>query len=238
MQIEVNFLKDGQAGQAATIATQLAEFISAAQSSLHIAIYDFRLTKVHLSEPIVKALRQKASEIEVKIGFYAGRPTEQNAPDHGHFMTEMKIEDFIAVGGDPAPNGTQDFLTKAFADSKVQIKGIVGSKLMHNKYIVRDANTPKAVVWTGSTNFTDDAWTYQDNNILQINSSELSKFYETDFQELWTSGNIRSTGVNDKGTAQIGTIAVDVAFAPGEGQTIDQMIADLIGSAKRRIKVA
>ena len=43
MGIDVTFLRDGEKGQAVKVAAQLAEFINAAKSSLHIAIYDFRL---------------------------------------------------------------------------------------------------------------------------------------------------------------------------------------------------
>ncbi len=48
MPIEVTFLRDrengGQEAQPSNLANELAKFINAAKSSLHIAIYDFRLT--------------------------------------------------------------------------------------------------------------------------------------------------------------------------------------------------
>ena len=63
---------------------------------------------------------------------------------------------------------------------------------MHSKYIVRD----EAMVWTGSINLTDDSWTFEENNIVQVNSTKLASYYETDFRELWISGDIDS-GHND-----------------------------------------
>lgn len=236
MAIDVTFLKDGAKGQAVSVANELAEFISGAKSSLHIAIYDFRLRKEELVTPVIQALKDKAdSNVEVQIAYYAGKPTSSKS-DHSETVMDMDL--FVETGGDPAPVGTQGFLEETFKDSKVKLQGITGSKLMHNKYIVRDIHTPDAAVWTGSANFTDDAWSFQENNILRINSPQLASFYETDFQELWVQGDIKSTGVNDIGTINIDSTSVEVAFSPGEGTNIDNIIASLIGKAQRRIKVA
>ncbi|GAC1483856.1 MAG: hypothetical protein NVS2B14_21780 [Chamaesiphon sp.] len=140
----------------------------------------------------------------------------------------------VAQGMDPAPAGTGAFVQSL----GYPFRRIGGPKLMHNKYIVRDIHTGNGTLWTGSANFTDDAWSFQENNILEIKSPELCLFYETDFQELWVKGDIRSTGVGDTGTVDVGQYTVDFAFSPGEGETIDQMISSLISSARQRIKVA
>jgi phosphatidylserine/phosphatidylglycerophosphate/cardiolipin synthase-like enzyme len=229
--INPTFLTDvnhgGKKGQPLLIAEQLAEFIDGAKSNLHIAIYDFRLTESTLAEPVITALKNKAQAgIKVRIAF-----------DHGKPETKT-VDAFIASGSDPAPKGTKAFLESVFEGTQVEIKSIAGSKLMHNKYVIRDVNTSEATLWTGSANFTDDAWTYQDNNILQISSPQLCSYYETDFQELWVSGNIKTTGVGDTGKVYIASTEVDFAFSPGEGQTIDHIISSLIGSAKNRIKIA
>jgi len=230
-QVHVTFLRDiengGDKKQPNAIAQQFVEFVNAAKSSIHIAIYDFRLTP-ELGAPIIQALKQKAEAgLRVRIAFDQGKPEKSTA------------EAFVSLGSDPAPKGTKGYLEQAFQGSKVEIKPIdPGSHLMHNKYIVRDVNTPDAAVWTGSANFTDGAWTYQENNLVQISSPQLATYYETDFQELWNQGTIRSTGVNDTGTVHLGSTAIDVAFSPGEGATIDHIISGLISSAKKRIKIA
>jgi phosphatidylserine/phosphatidylglycerophosphate/cardiolipin synthase-like enzyme len=237
MAVNITFLKDGEAGQPVNIANQLAQFINEAQSSLHIAIYDFRLKAPEVAEPVINALTSQANAgIEVKIAYYAGKPSSHTHKGEKPAVVEMDMDEFAKLGGDPAPSDIGDFL--ANPPENIQVKGIYGSKLMHNKYIVRDIHTDEATVWTGSTNFTDDAWTYQENNILQIKSPELSSYYETDFQELWTTGNIRSTGVGDTGTVIVGQNDIDFGFSPGEGKTIDHLIASLISSAQKRIKVA
>lgn len=237
MAINLTFLKDGEPGQATKVANQLAEFISAAKSSLHIAIYDFRLKDPKTHEPVINALTERANAgVEVKIAYYAGKQEKHPRKSEKPAVVEMDMDQFVDVGGDPAPADIGDFLSNP--PDNIQVKGIFGGKLMHNKYIVRDIHTGNGTIWTGSANFTDDAWGFPENNILEIQSPNLGLFYETDFQELWVKGDIRSTGVGDTGTVTVGQNDIDYAFSPGEGETIDQMISSLISSARRRIKVA
>jgi phosphatidylserine/phosphatidylglycerophosphate/cardiolipin synthase-like enzyme len=108
---------------------------------------------------------------------------------------------------------------------------------MHHKYAVRDGRTPAAAVWTGSANWTDDSWALQESNIVQIASPELAGYYETDFAELWQKGDIGTSGSHDTGSVRVGTTAVHVAFAPGEGRAIDHDVAHRISACKRRLKV-
>jgi phosphatidylserine/phosphatidylglycerophosphate/cardiolipin synthase-like enzyme len=221
--IAVTFLEQGKQTPA-QIAAQLAEFVSAARSSLHIAIYDFRLSNA-VAEPVVRALRERAAAgVEVRIVYDAGKP-------HA---------DFAATGTDPAPPGTADFVRRL--GDGIQSKPITGGdprmpKLMHHKYIVRDGRTVNGTVWTGSTNWTDDAWTLQENNIIRLDSTDLCTFYETDFGELWLRGDIATTGAHDTGTAHVGNTNVHVAFAPGEGRAIDHDVAHRISAARRRLKI-
>jgi phosphatidylserine/phosphatidylglycerophosphate/cardiolipin synthase-like enzyme len=223
MAIDVVFLEDGRQPPA-QIAGLLAEFIAAARKSLQLAIYDFRLSDA-LAEPVVRALRDRtAAGIDVRVAYDAGK----------------RAIGFRAAGADPAPPGTADFLARL--GPGVACKAITGGdphlpRLMHHKYLIRDGGTPAAAVWTGSTNFTDDSWTFQENNIVRVDSPELCRYYETDFGELWTRGDIATTGAHDTGTVQVGSVSVGVAFAPGEGRGIDHEIAGVIAQARRRLKV-
>jgi phosphatidylserine/phosphatidylglycerophosphate/cardiolipin synthase-like enzyme len=223
MTIETTFLAQGNQAPAA-IAQLLVEFVTAARSTLHLAIYDFRLSDA-VAAPVVQALKQRAAAgVEVRIAYDHGKPTAK----------------FPGSGSDPAPPGTADFVQRL--GDRIQSKAITGGdpqmpKLMHHKYIVRDGRTPSGAVWTGSTNFTEDSWSLQENNILRIASPELCTYYETDFNELWQRGDISTTGTNDTGTVRVGNVAVQVAFAPGEGRTIDHDVAHRISSARRRLKI-
>jgi len=58
-----------------------------------------------------------------------------------------------------------------------QIKGITGYRvLVHNKYIVRDGNSAEAAVITGSSNYTNDSWGLQENNLLCLRSQVLASY--------------------------------------------------------------
>jgi phosphatidylserine/phosphatidylglycerophosphate/cardiolipin synthase-like enzyme len=222
MPIAVTFLEDGKQPAAQTAAL-LAEFLNAATKSLHLAIYDFRLGDANAA-PVVEALRGRAAAgVDVRIVYDRG-----------------KLEGDVSGRGDPAAPGTADFLRRV--GDGVHVKPISGGdpkmpKLMHHKYVVRDGGTPAGAVWTGSTNFTDDSWTIQENNILRIDSPELCKYYETDFDELWQRGDITTTGAHDAGTVKVGSTTIHVAFSPGDGREIDSDVVHHIRAARRRIKV-
>jgi phosphatidylserine/phosphatidylglycerophosphate/cardiolipin synthase-like enzyme len=223
MSIVVNFLEQDRQNPA-DVAARLADFVAAARTSLHLAIYDFRLSPA-LAALVQQALRARAAAgVEIRLAYDAGKP-------HACFPK---------AGCDPAPPGTADFVRQL--GPGIATKPITGGdpqlpKLMHHKYIIRDGHTPQGAVWTGSTNFTDDSWTLQENNIVCMDSPELCAYYETDFEELWSRGDIATSGTHDTGTVRVGRATVGVAFAPGEGRAIDHDVAHRISAARRRLKV-
>jgi phosphatidylserine/phosphatidylglycerophosphate/cardiolipin synthase-like enzyme len=219
--------KSAQQAQAAEMAKRLGAFISGAKFNIHIAIYDFRLDSA-TAAPVLDALRAKDKEgLTIRIAYHQ---EQQRA--------HRTQQDFAHTGGDPAPPGTEAFL-EALQGTGIELRAINGhGHLMHNKYVVRDAMTPQAAVWMGSANFTDGAWSLQENNVLILDSPDLTQFYETDFWELWTSDSITTTGRNDTGTVEIGDASVSVFFSPGEGRAIDLDIAQRIGAAQKRLLIA
>jgi phosphatidylserine/phosphatidylglycerophosphate/cardiolipin synthase-like enzyme len=101
---------------------------------------------------------------------------------------------------------------------------------MHHKYVVRDA----ASVWTGSTNWTADSWTREENVIITVDSPAVAARYREDFEQLWTTRDVARSG-------KVDTAPVDgmrVWFCPGRGQKLAHRIAKAIGSAQRRVRVA
>jgi phosphatidylserine/phosphatidylglycerophosphate/cardiolipin synthase-like enzyme len=240
------FLRDvrhgGAAHQPRDVALALTEFCSKARANLHIAIYDFRLDDA-LGRELIDTLKERAEAgVDVRIAYDHTKPNTSNAAV------------FAALGGDPAPKGTHARMQALFAGTQVQTRPVLtipaaladsevldepiaGSHLMHSKYIVRDVHTRHASVLMGSANFTTDAWTHQENNIVQLDSAPLAAHYETDFQELWSTGRIESTGVHDIGQVHVGGHLVDLGFSPGEGHGIEAHIAGLIAGARQRIKV-
>ena len=218
--ITVTFLSQG-AQSAASVAQRLASYIAEAQQSLDIAIYDFRLSDP-LKAIVGGALSERAAAgVRIRIAYDADKaPVPQ-----------------LLRGMDPAPSGTGAFVQSL----GYPWRRISGLKLMHQKYVVRDAGLPTAAVWTGSTNFTDDSWTLQENNILTLASPQLASYYTRDFESLWQSGEIEETGDFDTAPAQLSfggqPAVVTVLFSPGCGPTIDYDVARIVARARRRIKI-
>jgi phosphatidylserine/phosphatidylglycerophosphate/cardiolipin synthase-like enzyme len=221
--VAVTFLGQGRQ-ETGAVADLFADFLAGARATLHLAVYDFRLSPA-TAAPVVRAFRDRAAAgVEIRIAYDAGKP---HVP-------------FPRAGADPASPGTADFVQGIGAG--VAVKPITGGdpqlpKLMHHKYVIRDGRTPAAAVWTGSTNFTDDSWALQENNIVRIDSPGLCAYYEADFGELWSRGDIDTTGAHDMGSVPLGAGRAEVAFSPGEGRFIDHEIAHRIAGARRRVKV-
>lgn len=220
--LQITFLESGkQTGE--QVATKLASFLAQATQSIRMALYDIHLSG-QAKDIVLEALyeRQRAGvniRICYDIGDNPGRSEELDAQP-----TSTQTGQFLAATGLPS-------------------KAIVSAaNLVHHKYIILDAYTPTAQLWTGSTNFTDDSWHLQENNILTIQSPQLVNFYAQDFQELWSTGNIQTTGAMDTGRIELtynGTPALTtVSFSPGQGRWIDAEVANRISHAQREITIA
>lgn len=204
-------------GHSVVVVNAFVEFVKAAKSTLHIAIYDFQLDGKARQE-VVEAIHAAAKRgVDVKIAY-----------DHTKTENTATLGKGI-LGSDPAPRGTMAFVQANFPD--LPTKPIAGSHLMHNKYIIRDGSD----VWMGSANFTTSAWTRQENNILRLHSKELAKHYEEDFKSLWESGDIRGTGKNDYGALEAGGAPVEFAFCPGEGSAAASLFVDSIQGAGKTL---
>jgi phosphatidylserine/phosphatidylglycerophosphate/cardiolipin synthase-like enzyme len=225
--------RGGRPNQAQIVARRLSGFLRQATATIDVAIYDFRLGDA-LAAPIVGALSKAAARgVSVRIAYDAGKPVTATPTT------------FAMVAADPAPPGTAQWVANHFGNTDVQIRAITApsGQLMHSKYVVRDgdshADAPgAAAVWTGSTNFTDDAWTRQENNIITVSSAEVAAGYRRDFDDLWALGSIKKTGAGAAGTATDVGVSVGWDFAPGDGSGIDIALAEAIGAARNQIILA
>jgi phosphatidylserine/phosphatidylglycerophosphate/cardiolipin synthase-like enzyme len=211
------------------VASRIADFIDEARATLDIAIYDFHLHD-DAARIIANALRSQArTGVIIRIAYdHATDPGGDTIPaaSPAHLEADKKT------------SGTDSFV-RSFADV-VQVKGITGYRvLMHNKYIVRDAGAVNGAVCTGSSNYTNDSWGLQENNLLFLRSQELASYYARDFACLWSSGKISdSTGHGITGTVRVNNVPITVAFTPGESPAIVKEIVGAITAAQNRLYVA
>jgi phosphatidylserine/phosphatidylglycerophosphate/cardiolipin synthase-like enzyme len=205
----VTTLTDG-GQQPLEIARGLATFLSAACTSLDIALYDLNLgpeTERFVIDAIEDAGRRA---VAVRLAYNA----DFRAPIPVPPPPECAPEDVESL---PVP-------TKPIA-------GI--PDLMHHKYAVRD----RASVWTGSANWTDDSWSREENVIAVLDSPQLAHAFSLDFEQLWASGNVADTGQVEPRPVEIAGVEVRPWFCPGFGDALSHRIAKHIGRAKRHVRI-
>jgi phosphatidylserine/phosphatidylglycerophosphate/cardiolipin synthase-like enzyme len=132
----------------------------------------------------------------------------------------------------PPPPQTDPQLLAALPFPTVGIPG--APDLMHHKYVIRDRRS----VWTGSTNWTADAWTREENVIVTVESPALAARYADDFEQLWRARSVQGSGKVDSGPIEIDGRAVRPWFCPGRGERLAHRIAKAIGTAERRVRIA
>jgi phosphatidylserine/phosphatidylglycerophosphate/cardiolipin synthase-like enzyme len=211
------------------VATRIAKFIAQAQSTIDIAIYDFRLAD-EAAAIVADGIRAQAHNgVQVRIIYDNTANPDADAKTNAvpsHLESDQK------------PPGTGSF-AHSFADV-AQVKGVTGYRvLMHNKYIVRDGASADAAVFTGSSNYTNDSWGLQDNNLLCLMSQQLAGYYARNFNDLWSHGKIvETTGSHDTGTVRLNDVPVTIAFTPGESPAVLKEIVGAIAAARSQLYVA
>ncbi len=210
------YLTDG--GQpAAIVHDALLGFIGLAQRTLDLAIYDAHF-RDDLGDSVVAALdAAEARGVAVRAVY-----------------NQMHGDAEKPVSGDP-PSGPSILQRLAAAVPSQSIPG--EPDLMHHKYIVRDG----ATVWTGSTNWTSDAWTRMENMVITVDSADLAAAYTQDFEQLWTKKHVDRTGTFDDAAESIlykgSPMSIRAIFSPGRGRAISSTIAKHIAAADRRIRI-
>ncbi|MDQ6709830.1 MAG: phospholipase D-like domain-containing protein [Candidatus Dormibacteraeota bacterium] len=215
--LEVSFLEDG--GQPAEhVADELGAFLDGAQRSLEIAIYDLNLTGVPADRLRAAIKAAVGRNVAVRLVYNADVPNP------------------IPV---PPPSEPDTALIESFGIPTRAVAGIPA--LMHHKYVVRDAETDDATVWTGSMNWTNDSWSREENIVLRLPSRPLASQYLRNFTELWTTGRVDSSGKYDLPATRVPNrpdgVPAQVFFSPGRGPRMVHTIAERLAHATRRIRL-
>ena len=117
----------------------------------------------------------------------------------------------------------------------VPTRGMPGvPDLMHHKYVVRDG----ASVWSGSTNWTQDSWSRQENVVVTVDSPELAGRFLEDFEQLWETRSVERSGKVDTDPVVVDGHEVRAWFSPKRGEKLAHRIAKAIGSANERVRIA
>jgi phosphatidylserine/phosphatidylglycerophosphate/cardiolipin synthase-like enzyme len=204
--IETDLITAG-ARTAADLAAELAAYIGKAERSLEVAIYDFQ-PKEGASATVADALEAAARRgVAVRVAFNVERPR------HTH---------------PPPPKAPPEEIEGL----KVPTLGVHSQGgLMHHKFVVRDRSS----VWTGSLNWTDDAFSLEENVVVRLESEPVAAAFVHDFEQLWGGHALeRSGGAGPQ--VRIDHALVQPFFAP-HGPSLAHVAAMRLGRAKRRIRV-
>src|SRR5436309_7794098 len=164
--VTLRTLTDG--GQpAVAVATQIAAFLDEAQRTLELAQYDFDL-RAETATIVGDAIRR--------------------AHDRGVRMRLLYNVDHRKPIPVPPPPSPDETLIRSLPVDATAIAGV--PDLMHHKYVVRDGES----VWTGSTNWTDDSWSRQENVVAIVESARVAADFQLDFEQLVCTESVAESG--------------------------------------------
>ena len=118
--------------------------------------------------------------------------------------------------------------------------------IMHNKFMIIDANSPTAtdpIVWTGSFNWTSTMFNNDYNNAIIFQDQPLAQAYLAEFNQMWGGTGATPNAANSKfgpyktattaHTFTIGGSTVNLYFSPSD-QTNNQIL-NAIGTANKEL---
>jgi phosphatidylserine/phosphatidylglycerophosphate/cardiolipin synthase-like enzyme len=193
------------------VGTRLADFLGRARFSLDIAIYDLKLDGP-AAMLVRRALQEaRARGVSVRLVYNQDHPAERLLPPPG----------FVDY----------DFLRSLRVHSRA-IPGV--PDLMHHKYAVQDGGS----VWTGSTNWTNDSWTREENVVVRVEDSEVASAYLANFEELWEKRSVQRSGHQPPVWCEVRPgLRVRPYFTPGRAEKLVHEIAQRIATARRRVRI-
>jgi phosphatidylserine/phosphatidylglycerophosphate/cardiolipin synthase-like enzyme len=207
--LDVRTLTDG-GQEPIEIARTIEAFVGAAERTLDVALYDFHLAD-DTAEIVGGAIKDAAKRgVGVRMIYDVGHRNPIPVPP----PPEPDVELISSLGVPHRP-----------------VAGV--PDLMHHKYVVRDETT----VWTGSTNWTDDSWSRQENVIVTVESPKLATAFIANFEELWLRADVEQSGFVDPNPVRVGGIRMRAWFTPGFGEALSRRIAKHIRRAKRRVRI-
>jgi phosphatidylserine/phosphatidylglycerophosphate/cardiolipin synthase-like enzyme len=203
--VTIRTLTDG--GQAATeVAARVAAFLDGASSTLDLAQYDLDLGQATAAIVGDALRRAHARGVRIRLAYNV----DHRKP--------------IPVPPPPSPD---EQLIRSLPVDAYAIAGV--PDLMHHKYVIRD----REVVWTGSTNWTDDSWSRQENVIAIVESPEVAADFLRDFEQIVATGSVAESGRVEPQPHD----AVRAWFTPGHGEDLAHRIAHAIAHARTRVRL-
>jgi phosphatidylserine/phosphatidylglycerophosphate/cardiolipin synthase-like enzyme len=193
------------------VAGALSRFVAGASSTLEIAIYDLKLEGT-AAELVRQALREAGSRgVAIRLVYNQDHPGERPLPPPG----------FV----------DHEYLRSLRVPSRA-IPGV--PDLMHHKYAVCDGLS----VWTGSTNWTTDSWTREENVVLRLHDEQVAGAYRQNFEDIWEERAVQPSGKQEPAWSELRAgVRVRPYFTPGRAEKLVHEMAQRIATARRRLSI-
>jgi phosphatidylserine/phosphatidylglycerophosphate/cardiolipin synthase-like enzyme len=213
--VGTTFLIDG--GQSAgDVASLLAGFVSMAERTIDMAVYDLVLAgdaEAILTRALAGAIKRG---VKVRLAYnqdHPRRPELSPPPQHEDVLGAPSIRNLPGLEHRAVP-GVPD--------------------LMHHKYAVVDG----ASLWSGSTNWTNDSWTREENVIVRFRSEAIAGAFERNFEELWENPVVAASGHEPPTwqTLDDGT-PIRAYFTPGRAQKMVLEICQRVATSRTRVRI-
>jgi len=179
----------------------LISYINRAKYTIDLTIYNYNTTGISDITAALNAAHSRGVEIRIINDF--------NVEDNNGFAGLD-----VAIGRIVSPEDNYE----------------AGIGIMHNKFVVFDANSPDPndpMVWTGATNLTSGQINRDPNNVIIIQDQSLAKTYRIEFEEMFGSSGLQPDLENAKFGAKktnntphefiIGGSRVESYFSPSDG---------------------
>lgn len=202
-------------GQTAdVVARRVASFIDGATKTLDVAIYDLRLEESPADTLLASFTAAVKRGVVVRLIFNQ---------DHA-----------LAIPVPPPPEIDWAFVDKLKV-AGVQAKPVPGiPDLMHHKYVIRDGES----VLTGSTNWTNDSWTREENAMFTVESGDVARDFGINFEGLWDKPVVAVSGrASFPWTALADGTRLRPYFCPGRALKLVHAMSRSLSSAEKRIRV-
>ena len=151
-----------------SLADTIAAYINKAQQTLDIAIYNFSSTGTQLLVNAINLAHQNGVQVRI-----------------------------IADGGNT--NSALPLLNSSIPVLNSPIG--INYSIMHNKFMIIDAessNPNQPIVWTGSTNWTNDQINIDRNNVVIVQDQSLARAFKLEFEEMWGSSTSTPNSSNSR----------------------------------------
>lgn len=187
------------------------------------------LNAVPMETSLVDFINASTDSIDVAIyGLDRTRIRDALIAAHNRGVTVRVVGDDEAASGPYA----QTFNALTAAGIPVVTDPYI-SYLQHNKFAIFDGRT----LWTGSTNWTDNGFTYNANNSIVVTSTHLALAYVAEFEEMFDDGRFaHQKSDNTTHVFSHTDTLVESYFSPSDD--VEARVAEVIANAEESLHFA